>query len=143
MEALMERVDIRHPSTGKVLFAHEELQSPDTGEVRLHPGFADNLAYLRMVFGRPMVVTSCCRSAAHNAAIGGHPRSLHVHDRPNHGLAGAAAIDISATDGVYRRELLRQALDLGWAVGVSRSFLHLDRRDLVGMTPIVFAYGGK
>lgn len=128
---------------GRVLFSHDELADRETGEVRLHSGFADELQKLRLAFGRPMVVTSCCRSAERNARIGGHPRSLHVYDAPNHGLAGAAAIDIAAPDGPFKLELIRHAIALGWSVGASKSFVHLDRRDIAGLAPALFTYGGQ
>ena len=125
---------------GRIVFAHRELGCPQSGVVRLATGFADHLTNLRSAFGHPMRVTSCCRSAAHNQAVGGHPRSLHVCDKPHHGLGGAAAIDVYSADASYAPALVRLALEHGWSVGVSRNFIHLDRRDLAGLPPAVFGY---
>jgi len=131
--------DITSP-TGQVYFARDELASPDTGEVRLASGFADALEALRAALGKPMIVTSCCRSTAHNRDVGGHSRSLHIYDDPHHGLGGCAAIDIAVTDSRYRAELVRLALTTGWSVGVGDGFVHLDRRDLAGLPEVLFTY---
>jgi hypothetical protein len=136
----MDRVDIRRPDGPGVLFRHEELACRATGVVRLAPGFGEALASLRMIFGRPMIVTSCCRSEAHNRAVGGHPRSLHVYDHPYWPTGGTCAIDIKATDPTYRTLLARLAMDQGWSVGVASTFLHLDRRDFVGLPQNIFDY---
>lgn len=124
-----------------ILFSRAELADRASGHGRLAPGFGEKLAMLRMVFGRPMRVNSCCRDAARNRAIGGHPRSLHVWDANAHGLDGAAAVDIATPDGAYALGLTLTALDLGWSVGVAKGFIHLDRRDLAGLNPAVFGYG--
>jgi len=94
-----------------------------------------------MAFGSPMVVNSCCRSRAYNIKVGGNPRSLHMMDNPVHPIDGTAAVDISATGGgVIRLALVKAALDLGWSVGIAKTFTHLDRRDLAGLTPAMFTY---
>jgi len=136
-----ERVDILSPVTGQVLFSHEELMCPETQVVKLAPAFARDLMLLRLSFGRPMIVTSCCRSAAHNAAVGGHPRSLHVYDRPAHPTGGTCAIDVRQGDGPYNAELIARALEAGWSVGIKgRVFFHLDRRRYVGLARVLFGY---
>ena len=135
--------EIRRPDGPEILFAHRELACRASGVVKLHPGFADALATLRVTFARSMIVTSCCRSAAHNAAVGGHPRSLHVYDSPHHGALGTCAIDIARQDARYNAVLGELALRQGWAVGVSRSFIHLDRRSALGLVPNLFGYGGS
>ncbi len=124
-----------------ILFNHEELQCPETKEVVLHPGFGEALAKLRQTFGHSMKVNSCCRSAAHNEGIGGHIRSLHVYDKPNHQALGTLAIDIRRQDGLYGYQLVKLATELGWSVGVAKTFIHLDQCNMVGMSPSVFGYG--
>lgn len=137
----MDRVDITRTDGPEILFSHEELQCRATGVVRLAPGFAHKLAVLRMTFGKPMIVTSCCRSAEHNRRVGGHPRSLHVYDEPAHPTSGTCAIDIRNQGSGYTVLLIRTALDMGWSVGVpSGGFIHLDRRDIVGLPQAVFGY---
>jgi len=96
---------------------------------------------LRLSFGRPMIVTSCCRSAAYNAEIGGHARSLHVYDHPAHPTGGTCAIDVRQGDGIYNAELIARALEAGWSVGMkTRVFFHLDRRRYVGLPRVLFGY---
>jgi len=132
-------MNLLHPHTGAVLFSKAELACKSTGIVKLADGFADRLVMLRLAYGKPMVVTSCCRSAAHNKAVGGHSRSLHVYDQNGHGLNGTAAIDIRAT-GHDAWVLAHAAMRDGWSVGVAKTFIHLDRRDLAGLPVSIFGY---
>lgn len=113
---------------GVTYFTEKELACKATGVVQLAPGFGDKLINLRMVYGRPMIVNSCCRSKVHNANVGGNPRSLHVYDSPFWPTEGTCAIDISMKDSIQRAELVRIALERQWWVGISETFIHLDRR---------------
>lgn len=124
-------------------FTVQELECKGTGLLRLHPGFPEALIQLREEMDEPMVVTSCCRSAAHNRAVGGHPRSLHVGDVAQYpGQQGTLAIDIAVLDGEYRGKLFALAWKLGWSIGWNspKKFLHLDRRDWVGLKQTTFDY---
>lgn len=123
-----------------LLFSHVELACPATGIVRLADGFAVHLVDLRVAFGQPMRVNSCCRSEVHNKAIGGHPHSLHVFDHPHHPINGTAAIDIATPDGPARARLARLAWLRGWSVGRGHGFLHLDCRHLAGLAQARFSY---
>lgn len=139
----MSRVDILRPDGPDILFRHEELQCRHTGQVVLAPGFAKKLALLRMTYARPLTVTSCCRSAAHNEAVGGHPRSLHVYDNPAHPTGGTAAIDLAVRDAAEAMAIAEVAIPYGWSVGVPKGgFIHLDLRTLFGMPKGMFGYGG-
>jgi len=129
-------MEIRHPVTDATLFANDELASPDDGTVNLATGFADALLELRLSFGRPMRVNSCCRTPEHNAAVGGSAKSFHLTE--GNASDGTCAIDIHVSDDSYRAVLIRIALSQGWAAGVYRTFVHLDRRIDVGWTPILF-----
>ncbi len=124
-------------ANGKTLFSHAELCST-TGVVQLATGFADRLLALRLAFGRPMTVTSCCRERDQNALIGGHPRSLHLMQSA-HGLAGTAAIDVRVP-AEDRGPLFILAWDRGWSVGVGLEFLHLDLRCLANLPQRLFGY---
>ncbi|HYC64805.1 MAG TPA: D-Ala-D-Ala carboxypeptidase family metallohydrolase [Reyranellaceae bacterium] len=124
----------------EILFRHAELADRDTREGRLAPGFARALAELRMSFGRPMQVNSCCRTLRRNNLVGGHPRSLHIYDASPHGIAGTCAIDIATPDIRYALDLARLAIATGWSVGVNKRFLHLDRRADHGLPPGLFGY---
>lgn len=120
---------------GRTLFTADELRCKGSGLLILAPGFASHLRTLRLQFGEPMPINSACRSAAHNAAERGHPRSLHVCDAPAHPTGGCCAIDVRTTDPAYRARLAEIALRLGWSVGVNPAFLHLDRRSDYGVGP--------
>lgn len=135
--------DIRDDKGG-LLFSHAELACKATGVVQLAPGFTEHLKALRLAWARPMIVTSCCRSAEHNAAVKGHPRSLHVYDTPHWPTGGTCAIDFKIADAYVAMELALCAADLGWSVGVPKGgFIHLDRRELGGLKPsALFGYGG-
>lgn len=141
MQRSMDRVEITRTDGPEILFSHAELACKATGAVKLAPGFAHKLAMLRMTFGKPMIVTSCCRSAEHNRRVGGHPRSLHVYDEPHWPTGGTCAIDIRVPNGTYAGELAFLAWQQGWSYGVPKGgFIHLDRRDIVGLPQAVFGY---
>ena len=113
------------------------------GLAQFHPGFIDSLELLREIVGKPMILTSACRCTAHNVAVGGHQRSLHVGDSAMHpGQQGTLAVDVAASDGAFRGLLFATAWDMGWSIGwnAKRGFLHLDRRDLVGLPQTTFHY---
>lgn len=128
---------------GRLLFSAAELACEASGAVVLAPGFAAALEKLRLAWDRPMSVTSCCRSAAHNAAVKGHPRSLHVYDAPHWPTGGTAAVDIKVEGTIEAGALAFLAYSLGWSVGVPKGgFVHLDRRELGGLPPkALFGYG--
>jgi len=124
-------------------FTSAELQCKGSGKMILAPGFAQALQGLRDVFGRPMKVNSCCRSKDHNNAVGGHPRSLHICDRPYYGTSGTCAIDIGITevDTELREELAELAWERGWSIGYNPRFLHLDlRTEYAGLPQRRFTY---
>lgn len=121
-------------------FTEDELKCKGSGKLHLHPGFLGELVWLRQIFGKPMVVTSCCRSPEHNKKIGGHPHSLHLTSNPHRLTSGTMAIDIATPNDDYRNELIRVARELGWSIGYGKGFLHLDRRIGIGMPRTDFDY---
>lgn len=122
-------------------FRPAELQCRGSGRLCLHPGFMDALQALRLGLGRPMIVTSGCRAAWYNAQVGGNARSLHIADAPQHaGQLGTLAVDVATSDGAARGRLFTLAFDHGWSIGWGRGFLHLDRRDMVGLPQTSFDY---
>lgn len=126
---------------GYPAFTRAELDCACCGLAKFHPGFLEHLHGLRLAFGKPMVLTSACRCKAHNAKVGGNAKSLHIGDVPQHpGQLGTLAIDVKVTDGLYRGQLFALAWRLGWSLGWGDGFLHLDRREWVGLAQTSFDY---
>lgn len=125
-------------------FSENELKCKGSGLFIMHPGMDEELDKLRTLFGRPLFVTSGCRSLEHNREIGGHPRSLHICDVPQlPGQRGCLAVDFRVQNGTEAYLLVSCAISLGWSVGVpnlSRGFIHLDKRSLIGLPNQIFGY---
>ena len=134
------KTDLIDPGSDRILFHHHELQCPVTFKVRLAPQFGDDLIELRLKFGLPMMVNSCCRSQIHNENIGGHEKSLHVYDISARNTKGTCAIDTHCPDSKYAHLLAYVAMGLGWSVGRKGGFMHLDRRDYVRLPVAFFSY---
>jgi hypothetical protein len=111
-------------------FSKGELSCRHCGMAKFAPGFIQALQGLRDAFNKPMVINSACRCKAHNGAIGGHPRSLHVGDDPYHNTGGCCAVDIGIPDTrpMDREILAILAYERGWSIGHHPQFLHLDLR---------------
>lgn len=124
-------------------FQDRELACKCCGLLKIHRGFRAELEALRRDFGLPMVISGPGRCKAHNQSVGGHPKSLHIMDEPQHdGQTGMLAVDVSTPDGVYRGKLFTAAWIRGFSIGwnAKRKFLHLDRRDLVHLPQSSFDY---
>lgn len=122
-------------------FTDLELQSPDTLEYRLAPGFGERLDILREAYGSPIIINSGARSYNYNKLIGGHPKSLHVYDTPYHPTGGCCAVDIHMKDSVSRGKLLKDAYDLGFSLGIDTNFIHIDDRTRVlNFKQVVYVY---
>lgn len=124
-------------------FTESELAAKDTGICKLADGFADRLDALREAWGSPLTVNSCCRTKAHNAAIGGSPKSLHVYDEPFHPTGGSCACDFKLfpTKGESEK-FVQLALDMGFSVALERGCIHVDCRTMVlGLPQIRFVWG--
>mgnify|MGYP003145959986 FL=1 len=126
-------------------FTPKELWCPSTEIVKLAEGFGENLDSLREKFGKPMTLTSACRTSAHINWLleRGYPaseNSFHLIDNPKYGT-DTCAVDVSIPDSVYRKDLLQAALEEGWTTGVAKSFLHIDRRaDYTKLPQLVYVY---
>lgn len=124
-------------------FRPDELRCQGSGLLAYDPRFLDRLQAVRLDLDRPMTITSGCRSAAHNARVGGNPRSLHIGDAPQHpGQVGSLAVDVATPDGAFRGALVAAAWNHGFSIGwnAKRGFLHLDLRTLVGLPQTTFDY---
>ena len=112
-------------------FELSELWSPDNGEILIDDLFFEHMALLeelRAAAGVPMRVNSGHRSVDHNAEVGGAIKSMHLRFATD--LAPLGNTDVALTD------LFNLAEALGFeGIGQYNSFLHLDRRDLIGRRP--------
>lgn len=120
-------------------FSEGELACKGSGVLKLDPRFEKALLEYRRKIMIPLYVNSCCRTPAHNKAIGGASGSYHLTEH-NDGREGTMAIDLAVTDPVKRRLMIELALKLGWSVGVYKTFIHIDRRKDLLKAQIVF-YG--
>jgi len=116
-------------------FTKKELACQGTGVIALDIRFAIALPALRHAWGKPLTPTSVCRHPVHNSQIGGHPRSLHLTDNPEWPTYGCMAADIAwgHWSGAEWRQFCALAWDTGWSIGLSKTFVHIDRRADIGM----------
>ena len=82
--------------------------------------FMERLNALRHEWGRPLIVNSAARCAAHNAKVGGSPKSQHLL-----GLAADLRVN-TPNDGVALAALAEKHGFKG--IGVAKTFVHLDLR---------------
>jgi len=126
-------------------FTEHELKCKGTGVIKLDDRFAEALPKLREAWGKPLVPTSVCRTPEYNKAIGGHPRSLHLTENPVWPTKGTMAADIDWKEWATgkQQEFAELARAMGWRVGLSNSFIHIDRGHEVGVViPGVYFYKG-
>jgi hypothetical protein len=97
----------------------------------------DKLNMMRLLYGKPMVVTSGARCQTYNDEIGGLPNSAHLrHVFTNQ----CRAVDILVTASEDRYNLVRIAQNVGIErIGLGPNFLHFDVAwDL--SQPVMFNY---
>jgi uncharacterized protein YcbK (DUF882 family) len=100
----------------------------ETGDTGISEAFVHHLDELREACGFPFTINSGYRSPQHSKE--------RVKDKPGEHTRGAA--DIKCLDGVSRRSIVRNALELGFTgVGVAKTFVHVDDRTT---TPVMWAY---
>lgn len=134
---------------GLQYFSRKELQCHQSGGFQLqpenkpvdYPGFGARIDELREKWGKPLIVNSCCRSAAYNATLDeSSPHSLHVWDTPFYahlGQVGTCAIDIAETSQEFRD----LAWSLGFSLGMGKTFTHCDDRyKVIGLPQTKFYY---
>lgn len=124
----------RHALAGGLLFKHyshlpdgnwiwpnftpQELSCKHCGEFYWLPSTFDALQRLRDATGRPIRLNSAHRCKVWNYAVGGAPKSAHLH----------IAADI-AQAGHDPAELLNQAKKAGFrSFGLYNNFIHVDER---------------
>ncbi len=124
---------------GKVLFSIKELQCKKSKDGILACSFAEKLKELRLLYGHPMIVNSCCRSLSYNQEIGGVKNSFHIFDEKQN--LATCAIDIAKQNGILNAKLIRCALNLGFSVGIAKTFIHLDlRSNYTNLPQTLFLY---
>jgi zinc D-Ala-D-Ala carboxypeptidase len=110
-------------------FSPKEFDCKGSGEYWHDADALDMLQVMRNDIGKPTIINSGHRSAAHNAKVGGVPNSQHRK----------WAVDIS-TIGHDRRDLVRAAIKAGFTgIGFGANFLHLDPRP----RPVAWSYSGS
>ena len=62
-------------------FSTAEFRCHHCGRVEVSPALIEALERCRRIHGRPLPIVSGWRCAAHNAAVGGAPRSQHLYGR--------------------------------------------------------------
>lgn len=124
-------------------FTEKELKCKGSGIYRLspavetYPGFGSRIDRLREIWGKPLIVNSCCRSEEYNKLINGHPHSLHVADHPYWKTNGTCAIDFRETSKDFRD----LAYKMGFSLGLGKTFTHVDdRTNVIGMAQTKFHY---
>lgn len=125
-------------------FPRAELACKGSGVVLLDMRLAVALPALRQAWGRPLNLTSCCRSPEHNAKVKGHIRSLHLTIPFYSAAFGTMAADIDWSDWTMqdRRAFDTLARSAGWSTGRALSFVHIDRRVDIGLQATSYNYAG-
>ncbi|WBQ09871.1 D-Ala-D-Ala carboxypeptidase family metallohydrolase [Hyphomonadaceae bacterium ML37] len=100
-------------------FSPAEIACRGTGALRIHEDALDRLQALRDQLGKPLIIRSAYRSAAHNRAIGGSPRSKHMD---------GAAFDIAMAnhDPSEFEAAAREAGFAGFGFYPRSGFMHID-----------------
>ena len=127
-------------------FTKDELGDEITGDIVLAEGFIDKLEHLRTQYNRPMIITDGCRTRTTNRWLldRGFPASLdsfHLIENTKYQTEGTCAVDMARPNGPSLAIFLELALRFDWSVGISGTFLHIDRRvDYTDLGQTVFTY---
>ena len=88
------------------------------GNCDISKTLVEKLNTVRELLKEPITINSGVRCLEHNRFIGSKDTSSHIK-----GLA----VDIKATDSVYRYKLLRVLYFLGFErIGIDKNFIHVD-----------------
>ena len=100
-------------------FTVKELSCKCCGEYYHDPDSLNKIQAAREVAGKAFTINSAHRCTAHNKAIGGMPRSMHLR----------IAFDVSLK-GHDKEELLQSLFDGGFTTfGLYANFIHTDIRE--------------
>ena len=110
-------------------FKRSEFDCSHTGKNEIKDSFIHSLDQLRYVCGFPLVVNSGYRHKTHPEEIGKATPGQH-----NRGVAA----DVRVTGGKQRRKVVEMAFVVGFTgIGVSKGFVHLDKRNT---EPMLWSY---
>lgn len=122
------------PQILKPYFKRSELSASD-GSFKLASGFAEKLVQLRIAYGKPMTITSGCRTKDDikrliDRGYQASSNSFHLIDNPQWNTGGCCAIDVAwPIEKRSAYELIREASKLDWNIRIAPfRFIHLDRR---------------
>ncbi len=108
----------------KEYFQDSELACPDCDLCTFDPELRRMMNEVREETGIPMIITSACRCAKHNAKVGGAPNSAHLPG-PD-GLCHA--VDIACLSDRYRWQLVFGFIRRGInRIEVTNLHVHVDR----------------
>jgi uncharacterized protein YcbK (DUF882 family) len=123
-------------------FTTEEFTCPcecgfGSKEKDIDENLIDSLNMMRMLYGKPMVVTSGARCKDYNLKIGGVSDSAHL---PHPITSQCRAVDILVTNSYDRAHLVELAATVEiYRIGLASNFLHFDVAwDLP--SPVMFNY---
>ena len=110
-------------------FTKAEFACKHTGKNETKDSFIHSLDQLRHVCGFPFTITSGYRDKTHPEEIGKAVPGQH-----NRGVAA----DVRVTGGMQRRKVVEMAFVVGFTgIGVSKGFVHLDKRNT---QPMLWSY---
>ena len=118
-------------------FSDSELACPHCGVNGCQQRLVDALEAFREKVGRPVIVNSAYRCAAHNAAVGGTPHSEHMQ-----GLAADIRVD-----GMTAAEMEAAARMILAIRGIGRAdhqnYVHVDVRNTLTLARWCYEPDGK
>lgn len=100
-------------------FSPRELASKREGEFAIDEPSLDKLQALRTMIGRPMVINSAYRSAAHNKAVGGAKNSVHMQ-------AKAYDVQMNNFNPHEFEKAARECGFTGFGYYPKQGFMHID-----------------
>ena len=99
-------------------FNKAEFDCKHTGLNEMKPEFMKLLQALRLMYGKPMTITSGYRHHTHPVeARKGHTTGEHTQ---------GVCCDVACASGADRYQIIRLALQLGFTrIGIAKTFIHL------------------
>ena len=111
-------------------FNLSDFNCQETGENEMDIDFIRDLDELRESCGFPFIITSGYRSKAHSLE-----RKKAAPGQHTHGIAA----DVKVNNGYERMLVVKKAIEHGFnGVGVAKSFVHVDRREMT--PPVMWVY---